>query len=145
MHLWGSERVNSCNFKNFNILGKVQNVNSGSLSHFRRIQNGQQKQTSWGKGFLMKHAMLFLSLGLLIIFSVNSSKPSIWVFLIITLFLLVDYRVSPVESHSSHLNFRYCTCLKQGVSWHSGNCKVWIHSKTRMWHDKNIQSNAPCI
>ena len=25
----------------------------------------------------------------------------------------------------------------------SGNYRVWIHSETRMWHDKNIQSNAP--
>ena len=23
------------------------------------------------------------------------------------------------------------------------NCRVWIHSETRRWHDKNIQSNAP--
>ena len=28
----------------------------------------------------------------------------------------------------------------QGVPWHSGNCRVWIHSETRTWHDKNIQS-----
>ena len=40
----------------------------------------------------------------------------------------------------SHLNFRFCTCFEQGVSWHSGNYRVWIDSETRMWHDKNIQS-----
>ena len=37
----------------------------------------------------------------------------------------------------SHLNFRYCACFEQGFPWHSGNCRVCIHSKMRMWHDKN--------
>ena len=40
----------------------------------------------------------------------------------------------------SHLNFRFCACFKQGVSWHSGNYIVRIHSETCTWHDKNIQS-----
>ena len=46
------------------------------------------------------------------------------------------------ESHCSHLNLIYRVCLEQGVRWHSGNCWVQIHSKMRMWHDKNTQS--PC-
>ena len=46
------------------------------------------------------------------------------------------------ESSCSHFTFRFRTCFKQGVPRHSGNYKVWIHSETRMWHDKNIQSNA---
>ena len=40
----------------------------------------------------------------------------------------------------SHLNFRFCACFEQGVPWHSGNYRVWIHSEMRMWHDKNITS-----
>ena len=44
------------------------------------------------------------------------------------------------ESHCSHLNFRYRPCFEQGVSWHSGNYRVWIHSDTSTWHDKHIQS-----
>ena len=47
------------------------------------------------------------------------------------------------ESSCSHLNFRFRACFEQGVPWHSGNYRVWIHSKTHMWHDKNIQSYAP--
>ena len=43
----------------------------------------------------------------------------------------------------SHLNFRFYACFEQGVLWHSGNYRVWIHSETRTWHDKDIQSNAP--
>ena len=39
----------------------------------------------------------------------------------------------------SHFTFRFRACFEQGVSWHSGNCRVWIHSQTRTWHDKNIQ------
>ena len=47
------------------------------------------------------------------------------------------------ESSSSHLNFRFSTCFEQKVPWHSDNYRVRIHSETRNWHDKNIQSNAP--
>ena len=47
------------------------------------------------------------------------------------------------DSRCSHLMFRYGECFEQGVPWHSGNCRAWIHSQTRTWHDKNIQSNAP--
>ena len=32
------------------------------------------------------------------------------------------------------------SCFEQGVPWHSGNYRVWIHSQTRTWHDKKIQS-----
>ena len=42
------------------------------------------------------------------------------------------------ESSYSHLNFRFHACFEQGVPWHSGNYRVWIHSCT--WHDKNMQS-----
>ena len=47
------------------------------------------------------------------------------------------------ESSCSHLNFRFGACFEQGVSWHSGNYRFWIHYETCTWHDKNIQSNAP--
>ena len=47
---------------------------------------------------------------------------------------------SGFESRCSHLTFRYGACFEQGVPWHSGNCRVWIHSQTRTWHDKKIQS-----
>ena len=39
----------------------------------------------------------------------------------------------------SHLNFRFGACFEQGVTWHSGNYRVWIHSETRMWNDKKLQ------
>ena len=47
------------------------------------------------------------------------------------------------ESSYSHLNFRFRAYFEQGVPWHSDNYRVWIHSETRTWHDKNGQSNAP--
>ena len=31
-------------------------------------------------------------------------------------------------------------CFVQGVPWHSGNYRVYILSKTRSWHDKNLQN-----
>ena len=40
-------------------------------------------------------------------------------------------------------NFRFRACFEQVVPWHSSNYRVRIHSKTRTWHYKNIQSNAP--
>ena len=57
--------------------------------------------------------------------------PNGWVF---------DYKLSGsgFESSCSHLNFRICACFEQGVPWHSDNYRVWIHSETRTWHDKNI-------
>ena len=58
--------------------------------------------------------------------------PNGWVFI----YQLSD---SGFESSCSHLNFRFCTCFEKGVLWHSGNYRVWIHSETRTWHDKNIQ------
>ena len=44
------------------------------------------------------------------------------------------------ESICSRLNFRFCTCFVQIVPWHSGIYRVWIHSETHTWHDKNIQT-----
>ena len=44
------------------------------------------------------------------------------------------------ESRCSHLNFRYRVCFEQRVPLHSGNCRMYIHSKTRKSHDKNTQS-----
>ena len=37
------------------------------------------------------------------------------------------------------LDFRYCTCFKQGVPWHSGNYRLKIHSKHV--HDMIITCN----
>ena len=48
------------------------------------------------------------------------------------------------ESSCSHLNFRSGVCLEQGGPRRWGNYRLCIHSETRTWHDKNIQSNAPC-
>ena len=47
------------------------------------------------------------------------------------------------ETRSSHLIFRYCACFERGFYWHSKTYRVWIYSETRIWNDKNIQSNAP--
>ena len=44
------------------------------------------------------------------------------------------------ESSCSELKFRFRASFEQGVPWHSVNYIVWIHSETRTWHDKNIQS-----
>ena len=54
------------------------------------------------------------------------------------------YELSGCEFQSccSHLNFRFRTCLEQGVPWHSGNYRIWIHSGTCRRHDKNIKKNA---
>ena len=43
-----------------------------------------------------------------------------------------------IESRCSHLNFRFCACFEQGVPWLSGKYRVWIHSKMRTWHDKDL-------
>lgn len=40
-----------------------------------------------------------------------------------------DLNGSWFESSYSHLNLRYCTYFKEGVSWDWGNCREWICSK----------------
>ena len=45
----------------------------------------------------------------------------------------------------SLLSISFHACFVQGVPWHSGNYRVWIHSQMHMWHDKKIQSNGKII
>ena len=58
-----------------------------------------------------------------------------WVF-------VYELRGCGIESSCTHLNFRFRFFFEQGVPWHSGNYRVWIHSETRKWHDKNIRPNV---
>ena len=44
-----------------------------------------------------------------------------------------------IDSCCSYLNFRYRTCFELRTPWHSGNYCVYIHSKTRMRHDRHTQ------
>ena len=64
--------------------------------------------------------------------SINWSVWSVWVF---------AYELSGFgfEFRCSHLHFRYRACLQQGVPWHSGKYRVWIHSEMRTWNDKDMQ------
>ena len=49
------------------------------------------------------------------------------------------------DSCYSYLNFRYRANFEQGAPWHSDNCRVYIHSKTWMWHDtENTQLKISC-
>ena len=41
-----------------------------------------------------------------------------------------------IDSCYSYLYFRYRVCFEQGAPWYSDNYRVYIHSKTWMWHDK---------
>ena len=59
-----------------------------------------------------------------------------WIFWV----LVYELSGSGFESSCSHLNFRFRASFEQEVPWHSGNYRTWIHSKTRTWHDKKIQS-----
>ena len=52
---------------------------------------------------------------------------------------IVDW-MSWLESRCTYVIFRFHACFEEGVPWHLGNYRVWIHSETRTWHDKNIQS-----
>ena len=49
------------------------------------------------------------------------------------------------ESICSHLNFRFPACFEQGVPWHSGNYRVWIHSEMCTWHDKNLEGKLKYV
>ena len=62
--------------------------------------------------------------------------PNGWVF-------VQELSGSGLDSSCSHFTSRFHPCFEQGLPWHWRNYRVWIHSETRIWHDKNIQSNAP--
>ena len=61
-------------------------------------------------------------------------RISIWISKLREMYVTYGFK-----SHCSHLNFRYRTWFKKEVPWHSGNCRVWLHSATSTWHNKNIQ------
>ena len=44
-----------------------------------------------------------------------------------------------IDSCCSYLNFRYHTCFEKRAPLHWRNCRVYIHSKTCMWHEKSTQ------
>ena len=46
------------------------------------------------------------------------------------------------DSSCSPLNFRIWSFFEKAVSWHSGNCRIWINSETHTWNDKNIKSKS---
>ena len=76
-------------------------------------------------------------------FVLKTQLSIIWPFWLNGWMFIYELKGCGFEFSCSHLNFRFRVCFEQRVSWHSGNYKVWIHSETRTWHDRNIQSNAP--
>ena len=44
------------------------------------------------------------------------------------------------ESSCCYLIFTFFACFKQDASWYSGNYRVWTHSETCTWNEKNIKS-----
>ena len=40
------------------------------------------------------------------------------------------------KSRCSYLNFRHRIFFDQGVPWHSGNYRMWVHSERCTWHRK---------
>ena len=73
-----------------------------------------------------------------ITYAIQSESTRYWVF-------VYELNGCRFESSCSHLNFRFRACFEQGVPWHAGKYRVWIHSETCTWHDNNIHSNAPYI
>ena len=49
--------------------------------------------------------------------------------------------VKNVESSCSHFTFRFRACFEQGVPWHSGNYRVWIHSENAYvtWQEHTVK------
>ena len=80
--------------------------------------------------------------------NIQSNVLYIWIFItqlnhlaIWAKWLNVDLQTGccGMESCCSNLNFTLCFCFEQGVLWHSGNYRVWIHSETHTWHDNITQ------
>ena len=74
-----------------------------------------------------------------LVFKRTLNQLAIWPVLLNGWVLFYELTGCRFESSSSHLNLRFRVCFEQGVPWHSDNYKVWIHSETHTWRDKNIQ------
>ena len=67
-----------------------------------------------------------------------SERSTKWLFFLLILDHAIAMGLKPTTS-CSHLNFRYHTCLEQGVPWNSGKCRLWILFERITCHDNNIQ------
>ena len=61
------------------------------------------------------------------------------------IWLQMDSNLAPLSSQPFGQIIQMVECsfknyFEQGVPWHSGSYRVWIHSEARTSHDKNIQS-----
>ena len=121
-------------------LFKKKNVICLSLGFFKLLNKREERSNNVGKTVVILSCVvstyrydafdcMFLPCQMVVKFWLNG-----WVF-------VFELSGRGFESSCSHLNFRFCACFEQGVPWHSGNYREWIHSETRMWHDKNIQYN----
>ena len=56
----------------------------------------------------------------------------------------LSVRCSGFESSCSDFTFRFRACFEQGVPWHSGNYRVWIHSENAYvtWQEHTVLWNA---
>ena len=57
-------------------------------------------------------------------------------------FILNQLQANNQINHNScsHFTFRFRACFEQGVTWHSGNYRVWIHSKNAYvrWQEHTV-------
>ena len=66
----------------------------------------------------------------------------IWSVWLNGLVLVFEHSGRGFGSRSCHLNVRYHIYFKEGLHWHSGNYRVYIHSETSTWWDSNMEWNA---
>ena len=87
--------------------------------------------------------LLLLALLIKPVFHLQMSLPeaTFWWILILILAKCLSVRLRNKWFWVWDLNFRFRACFEQGVLWHSGNYRMWIHSEMHTWHDRNIQSN----
>ena len=71
---------------------------------------------------------------------ISTHNTIIWLVWLNGLLLVYEQSGCGFASSCSHLNFRFRACFEQGIPWHSDSYRMWIHSGTRTWYDKNIQS-----
>ena len=102
---------------------------------FSRLQGEWESFSHFRNTVLIDSNMIRIHNHLVLKQTLNHSAKPVWLH-----GWVFVYKQCEFKSHCCHLNFRYGTCFEQGVHWHSGNYKVWIHSETQTWHDNNIQT-----
>ena len=112
------------------------------------------RQFIWLYVLVMSHTCFRVNPHSLVAWVSRSSSSIIWAVRLNGSVFVYKLSGCWFESSCSHLNFRFCTCSKQRVPWHSGDYRVWIDPKTNVdwllnayvtWQEQTVKCTVQMI